>query len=913
MKLQPMLIPSKLICSFRLHNSIPRVRLIQELDKAADYPVVLVNAPAGYGKTTLVSQWIENKDNIGWYALDEGDNNPERFAAYFSAALHSAIHSETDKQLEDNLQANLFALFNQLLIKAASFPDHFYLIIDDYHCIGNDEIHEALRYWIKHNPANMTLIIISRSVPPLSIASLRVQEQLLEIDINQLMFNHQESIDFFHARLGEELQQQDVIELCDEVEGWPTALQLISIFAKNKSLMWQSPLQDIAKRLAKSNNFQINEYIADEVFNKVDQDTRLFLLRCSVLHSMNKTLVQAVTGEQNSLQRLEHLEKQGLFLQLIANDKWQSIDDSWWKFHPLFASFLNFCSQNELHDELPSLHHKAALTWLHLGYVTESLYHAMQLDDKSLLLQILEEHGWAVFHQGELKLLEEILDSLDNELLYQYSHLVLLKAWLVQSQHRYTEVSGILTNYAQTLNKHHSQLSKAANAEFNVLRAQIAINSGDDKTALALATAALDDLSENAHYAKIVASSIIGESYHCQGELNQALSMLQKAEQMARQYHTYHHILWSLLQQSEILLAQGFSQAAYEMLDKASKFVQENHLQKIPMYEFLLRLKGKILLEWYNLDKAESMATAGMEVLSNLEDQLQCLTLLTKISLVRGDLDNSARLLNKVEQLESSHSYHQDWIANADHVRILYWQMTNNQDAAKNWLVQSPQPHSNTNHFTQIQWRNIARANLLLGNYDKVKTILDELIEAAEKFSLVNELNANLILRNRLYFLQGEKQLAQKDLMSALKLIYQTNFISAFVIEGDVIAQQIRALLQLNVLDELVLYKAQFILRNINQFYRHKFAHFDENFVNQLLKNPKVPEILKISPLTQREWQVLGLIYSGYSNEQISDELQVALTTIKTHIRNLYQKIGVTNRNEAINYTKTLLNLMGYN
>lgn len=197
-----MLIPSKLVCSFRLQNSIPRKRLIQELDKSCSYPVVLINAPAGYGKTTLVSQWIENKKNIGWYALDEGDNNSDRFATYFSAALHSAINEEIDVLLEENRKANLLALFNQLLIKAAAFSEHFYLAIDDYHIIENDEIHEALKYWIKHQPSNMTLILISRSIPPLSIASLRVQEQLLEIDINQLMFDHQESTAFFQARLG---------------------------------------------------------------------------------------------------------------------------------------------------------------------------------------------------------------------------------------------------------------------------------------------------------------------------------------------------------------------------------------------------------------------------------------------------------------------------------------------------------------------------------------------------------------------------------------------------------------------------------------------------------------------------------------------------------------------------------------
>jgi HTH-type transcriptional regulator malT len=212
-----------------------------------------------------------------------------------------------------------------------------------------------------------------------------------------------------------------------------------------------------------------------------------------------------------------------------------------------------------------------------------------------------------------------------------------------------------------------------------------------------------------------------------------------------------------------------------------------------------------------------------------------------------------------------------------------------------------------------VQWRNIVRAQMLIGEFEAAGQILDRLIHTSTELHFTCDLNRALILRNRWHFLQGNKEEAQQALIEALRLTRQTNFISAFVIEGESMAQQIRQLLQLNVLDELALHKAQFILRNINQYYRHKFAHFDEQFVNKLLATPEVPELLRISPLTQREWQVLGLIYSGYSNEQISDELQVATTTIKTHIRNLYQKIGVANRTEAITYTRDLLKLMGYN
>ena len=405
-----MLIPSKLICSYRLPNSIRRERLCQLLDKSHLYPLVLVNAPAGYGKTTLISQWVATQQNVGWYSLDESDNKTERFAAYFSAALSNAIESKAQAIDEDsiNLQANLLTSLNQLLLKVSQFKQHFYVIIDDYHLIENEEIHDALKYWIKHQPENMTLILISRSVPPLGIASLRVQEQLLEIDMHQLPFNHQESVAFFQSRLGSELAEKDIIALCDEVEGWPTALQLISLSAKQAITKnpesVTSPLQDTARRLAKSNNFHINEYLNDEVLNRVDNETRLFVLRCSILRSMNEELVQQVTGLPNSGKKLEELEKQGLFLQQMDSE------DHWWRFHPLFASFLSHCRESELNGELEQLHRQAAQTWLKLGYTTEALYHAMQLTDNSTLLMILQQNGWTLFHQGELKLLEESLN-----------------------------------------------------------------------------------------------------------------------------------------------------------------------------------------------------------------------------------------------------------------------------------------------------------------------------------------------------------------------------------------------------------------------------------------------------------------------------------------------------------------------
>jgi LuxR family maltose regulon positive regulatory protein len=201
---------------------------------------------------------------------------------------------------------------------------------------------------------------------------------------------------------------------------------------------------------------------------------------------------------------------------------------------------------------------------------------------------------------------------------------------------------------------------------------------------------------------------------------------------------------------------------------------------------------------------------------------------------------------------------------------------------------------------------------ILLGQYEEAGVVLDELNENARRLRLVSDLNRNLLLSNQLYWLQERKGEAQQALIEALSLANRTGFISHFVIEGEAMAQQLRQLIQLNTLPELEQHRAQRILRDINQHHRHKFAHFDENFVDKLLTHPQVPELIRTSPLTQREWQVLGLIYSGYSNDQIAGELDVAATTIKTHIRNLYQKLGVAHRQEAVQQAQQLLKMMGY-
>ncbi|CUZ84084.1 ATP-dependent transcriptional activator malT [Serratia marcescens] len=199
-----MLIPSKLSRPVRLQNTVIRDRLLAKLASAGNYRLTLVNCPAGYGKTTLIAQWAAGKADLGWYSLDESDNQPERFASYLIAALQQAsggrcVKSEALSQKHQ--YASLSALFAQLFIELADWHQPLYLVIDDYHLITNDAIHEAMRFFLRHQPENLTLILLSRTLPPLGIANLRVRDQLLEMGTQQLAFTHQEAKQFFDCRL----------------------------------------------------------------------------------------------------------------------------------------------------------------------------------------------------------------------------------------------------------------------------------------------------------------------------------------------------------------------------------------------------------------------------------------------------------------------------------------------------------------------------------------------------------------------------------------------------------------------------------------------------------------------------------------------------------------------------------------
>ncbi|HDM8151940.1 TPA: HTH-type transcriptional regulator MalT [Vibrio harveyi] len=902
-----MWIPSKLTRPGRLHNAIVRPRVLDLLQQAPYYKLVLFRSPAGYGKTTMAAQWLSDKPNVGWYSIDDSDNDGFRFVNYLLQALNKATNyncSNAQKLAEKRQFSSLRSLFSEVFAEMADFQHECYVVLDDYHLITNDEIHESMRFFLKHMPDNLTVVVTSRAAPPLGTANLRVRDLMIEIGNEMLAFDTEETTRFFNQRIADGIDEDMANNLRTYVEGWPSALQLIALQAQHQN----RTLAQTVESVSQFNHAHLWDYLVEEVFDLLDKETRHFLMQVSVLDHFNDELVFALTQREDALGMIESLNRYGLFIYPLEGEQ------NWFRFHNLFGEFLSHERQARIPQQEKDLHRNAAVAWLKQKAPHQAIHHAQKSDDTVLIVEILNEFGWKMFNQGELTTLEAAINQLDKDLLFSHPKLSMLRAWLAQSQHRYNQVGELLAEAEEEHKKRNIELDSGYQGQANALLAQVAINSNQPERALELAELALSQLDPTVYRSRIVATSVVGEVNHVLGKLDRALPMMQQTEKLARQYQVYHQALWAILQQSEIMIAQGYVQAAFELQDSGFRLIEDQQLQHVPLHEFLLRIRAQVLWCWNRLDEAEECSYKGLQILENHSPSkhLHSYSMLARIAIGRGELDKAGKFIEHIQHLMKQSTYHVDWTANASLSLILFWQARGNTEAIQEWLNTAVRPESACNHFLQLQWRNIARAHINLGQYNEARQALDFLQSEARRTDLVTDTNRNLVVEAVFAARQKDEEQAKALLKEALVMTNQTGMVGNFLIDGATIGGLLEKLSLRHELGDLERHRAQQLMKDISSNQRSRSIHFDEDFIEKLVNHPNVPELVRTSPLTQREWQVLGLIYSGFSNEQIAQELDVAGTTIKTHIRNLYQKLNIANRKEAIVTAENLLQLMGY-
>ncbi|MFT6986140.1 MAG: LuxR family maltose regulon positive regulatory protein [Psychromonas sp.] len=894
-----MIIKSKLSVPAPLKNGIIRERLLSDF---TDCRLGLICAPAGYGKSTAIADWARNRKNLAWFTINRFDDNVSQFCNYFIHAIKQIDAISCSASLEAVKQSqfpDLINLFTLFISEIAEFNVPICIVLDDYHHIKNPAIHQGLTFFIKHMPAKWQLLISSRTTPPLPISGLRIKQQLFEINETDLAFTDLETDDFFSqcsTFFRDPIKQQTLRE---NVDGWPTALQLVSILSKDSE-----SFNECAEQIGKSNHAYLWDYLEEEVFSPLSQKLQTILLTIAPLNKVDADIVNELCDIDDGQTQLELLQEQGAFIVALNNQQ------DWFTFHSFFKVFL--LHKSKYAPNVKCDQKKIARLWLQRKNIEEALPHALKSQDEDLLIDLLKEAGWQLFDDAHLTSLEECF-SIIKEKIWDHPKLVLLELWMLQSRHQGYKVVPLIKKAEAIFAEKKIVLSEQQKSEFSVIHAQIAINHGKTEEALKRAQKALLSVESNNTRVNIVAQAIIGEAYHCLGKLPLAYQYFQEVKKLADQKHMHQNVIWALYQQGEILHAQSNHVEAEKHIDAAISLINKYHLQKLPLYTFPLHFKAKQAYQEGDFALAERLCEQALKVVSPFGEQwrLYTYTLQAKIALEKNDIKQGGLLIDEIERLLRNQNFHSDWIAAANYARIKYWRATKDIPAIERWLSSGPRPKNAFNHFDQCHNRNRARAFIQLGELQIARDLLEKNIDEAQQCQLHIEINRNLILLTSVESRLKQFSNAKLHLSQAVESSLLTRLTTCFVRESVNLKPVYKELAKdpslINSVKEKLAYLLSLSGISLNEPPKNPF---DGPAVLKIQSHARTPRLVKNIQLTPREWQVLGFIHSGYRNHQIAKAMGVAPTTVKSHIRNVYQKLGLEDRNEALLLSEELVALI---
>jgi len=421
-------------------NLIPRSRLIERLDDGLKYPLTLISAPAGSGKTSALNAWISHRERcIAWLSLDEGDNDPTRFWTYVIAALQLlrpdlGNHAHALLQAQGQQPQPIEFVLTVLLNEIAAFPDHpstdstssgqaslragFALVLDDYHVIDTPAIHAAITFLLDHLPAQMHLIIASRVDPPLPLARLRAGNLLTELRLEDLRFTSEEAALFLNHVMGLQLAVDDIAALETYTEGWIVGLQLAALCLQGRD---EGAKRRFVSAFTGSHRY-ILDYLVEEVLQRQPERTQAFLLQTSILIRLSGPLCDAVTGRADGQAMLEQLERANLFLIPLDEER------GWYRYHQLFAKVLRLRLQQAAPDRLSELQRKAA-TWCAVHrLIDDAVHHALAAGDAAWTARLIEQHVEEILRRGEGETLRRWVAMVPQEVVRARPRLLLAQA-----------------------------------------------------------------------------------------------------------------------------------------------------------------------------------------------------------------------------------------------------------------------------------------------------------------------------------------------------------------------------------------------------------------------------------------------------------------------------------------------------
>lgn len=855
--------------------------------------MTLVSAPAGFGKTTLVSTWLAALPAVktAWLSLDENDNDLVRFLSYLIAALQTAEPSigEAAARLLQAPQPPAAEMVLTLAINDLSqYGRPLMLVLDDYHTITTPIIHQALAFLLDHQPPNLHLLLITRSDPPLPLSRLRARSQVIEIRANDLRFTTEEARQFLNQTMGLNISTEVLTALERRTEGWIAGLQLAAL-----SMQGQSDQMGFVTAFTGSHRF-ILDYLTDEVLERRPKGTRRFLLQTSILDRLCGPLCDAVTGGIGSHAVLELLEQTNLFLISLDENR------HWYRYHHLFADVLRSrlmqasVSATDSVVSIAELHLRASAWFEQQGLFDEAIRHALAAPDVEQAAALVEQNSFKMLQRSDLLALRNLLGQLPAELIQTRSRLILAQAWVLAVTGSTTAAEAWLARPESAAALNAPDLPAAVKGEFILLQGVMARFQHDDARTLALGQEVLalipvDDQGIHAGvmYNMGVAHSHLGDMVAAEQAFHEAIIL---GESKGGPYMA----LISLQELSELYIRQARLSLALETCHQAAEMSRRWGWQAMPMSGLAYIYQGQVLYQRNDLVSAAAALAEGIRLLRGSIEQFilaMGYALLAQLYLVR---EESGRALETIEEGELWFSQMRVSDTGAGNLLALskarLWIATGQLEAAARWFETSrrrKEPGLEYRRRTTMVRLQLAQCRSDRGRDFSVETaaLLDDMLAQYESGGWQAQVIEILLLQSLVSALQGRSDVALTRLERALGLAEPEGFVRIFVDEGEPMAA---------------------LLHQARRPSRYP------DYIDTLLaafsprKSKMIAETLLPEPLSEREMEVLQLMATGASNKAIGGQLFITVTTVKKHVGNILVKLDAVNRVQAVTRAREL-------
>jgi LuxR family maltose regulon positive regulatory protein len=931
---------------------ISRPRLIEHLNaglptrgglsRAQDaFPrtLTLISAPAGFGKTTLVSEWVQGMGGtthrmaVAWLSLDEGDNDLARFLAYLIAALRTVeasigkgvVSALQSPGLEDTSTAlPVEAVLTSLINEIAAFPGSIILVLDDHHTIESTPVDDALAFLLERLPPQMHLVITTREDPHLPLARLRARGRLTEIRASDLRFTSSEAAEFLNQAMGLDLSAEDIAALEKRTEGWITGLHLAAI-----SMQGRKDISGFIQSFSGSHRYVL-DYLGEEVLERQSESVQTFLLQTAILDRLTGSLCDAVrfgfaetpstpggdavcfddaeapTGQDNGHATLEMLERANLFIVPLDDER------RWYRYHHLFADLLLQRLLQDQPESVPTLHTRASRWYEQNGLIDEAIDHALRANEFERTAHLIEGVADGVWARGGDIKLWRWLDGLPVELVLSRPQLCIYRAWELFVSGRQDEAEELLQaaglahdpNTGRAIETESQARDQPPGSSRPRVRSKAtglqhwmaAYRRHNVSGLIQHLSQVLEHQPERDLDWRPTAATTLGDVHAFRGDMRAAYQVRLEALKACEATGNTYLYLFNSAKLALNLKFQGRLQQVQELCQQRVRLANQSGMSQTAVVGWLFAIWGETLAEMNDLDRALDLVRKAMELTERGGDVTMLgwsYLSLTRVLFSKGDIAGAEAIVHRLDKV-ARESMVPTWIVDLNAAwQSRIWLAQKELGAAAQWVRERGlEPDHAPDHLGAFAYTALARILIAQGRWDEAINLLQRMLEPAEEGRNTTGAIEILSLKALAFQAGGDTIRALDTLKRALALAEPEGFVRVFVDEGPPMAR--------------LLYEA--LARGIAPEYAGRLlAAFPMPEPEQDSPPAKqAPESDLIEPLSERELEVLQLIAEGLTNPEIASRLFLSLHTVKTHARNIYGKLGVHNRTQAVTSARAL-------